>query len=218
MSLRLLTLSAVWALSLAQTVTITRDIPSSGHRCVRHCLFRPYNAGTDLGDALECGPPYEEDCYCPTAAPRAEIVSRHIDECASESCSAGDVTLDIESMRRYYAGYCVENGYTADLVQEWYSSAEETSTTEATTQSTSETSTTTEAEGTGTSTSSDVVTETGVDKEGDSKTEDDGRNPDGLPDMNLDGEGAASGLAVPGVGRGILIFGLVSLPIVTFAW
>lgn len=216
MSFRLLTLSFFPVLSLAQTVTITRDIDSSGHRCVRHCLFRPYNAGTDLGDALECGPPYEEDCYCPTAAPRAEIVSRHIDDCATESCSAGDVTADIESMRSYYAGYCVENGYTAELVEEWYTSADETSTAEVNTETSTKASTTAETEDAVTGTSSSIAAETETETGGSAgeDEEDDGRNPDGLPDMDLDGEGVAGGLIMPGV----LMACLAAIPIVAFTW
>ena len=157
MATKLLPLLLLAHPSFAQTVTITQEIPSTGHDCVEDCLYRPYAAPIDLGDALECGFPYEEDCYCVTAAPQATIVSRHIDDCASESCSRGDLTKDIESMKYYYAGYCVENGYTADLIAEWYSSAEvaetdsvtddaTTQTSEGETTATTATSTTTEEE------------------------------------------------------------------------
>lgn len=210
MCLKLLPLLFLTTSVLSQTVTITRGIPSSGHDCVRHCLFRPYNAGTDLGDVLECGPPYEEECYCPTAVPRAEIVSRHIDDCASESCSAGDVTADIDSMRAAYAGYCVDNGYTAELVEEWYSSAEETATTTDTTtaadETTTDASTSQETEGTSTSTTSDTPTET------EAEEDDDGRNPDGLPDMDLDGEGAANRL----LDSNMMVFIAGLVPVVSF--
>ena len=208
MATKLLPLLLLAHPSLGQTVTITQDIPFTGHDCVEDCLYRPYAAPIDLGDALECGPPYEEDCYCVTAAPQATIVSRHINDCASESCSRGDLTKDIESMKYYYAGYCVENGYTADLIEEWYSSAEvaetdsvtdedaattqtsegettattATSTTEEEEESTSteEASSTEETETVAASTRTSVVTQTA------GSDEDEGGR--GLPDFDFEGD------------------------------
>lgn len=122
MSLKFGSLLSLASSAFSQTVTIRKDIPASGHRCIRDCLFRPYNARTDLGDVLECAPPYEEDCYCPKNDDLAERVERHIDDCAKENCSAGDVSGDVESMKELYGTYCHNNGYTRDIVEEWYSS------------------------------------------------------------------------------------------------
>lgn len=214
MSLRLAHLFLLATPAVAQTVTITKDIPSSVHRCIRHCLFRPYNAGTDLGDSLECSPPYEEDCFCPTAAPRAEIVSQHIDDCANESCSAGDLTADIESMKSYYAAYCIDNGYTAELVEEWYTSAtdeESSSTAETSEATTTEASTTAEAGETSTSTESSAVAETGGGGSDEEEEEDDGRNPDGLPEMDFEGNDDSAGNGLMSPRAGLFASGILSL-------
>lgn len=231
MAAKLLSLFLLATPSLAQTVTISSDIPDSGHGCIFDCLYDPWSSGTDLGDALECGDPYEEDCYCPTAAPEATIVSRHINDCASESCSRGDMTKDVESMRYYYAGYCIDNGYTAELVEAWYASAQvgetsavtsggettvtstsvvSTTTTEEEDEETSSTSTTEastseETEQAATSTRTSVVTETAGGEE-----EDDGRNPDGLPEMDFEGDDSGDAEDGASLSRGeLLLMGAV---------
>ncbi|RGP79422.1 hypothetical protein FLONG3_2477 [Fusarium longipes] len=106
--------------TLSQGVRIFREIPGDVNQCIRPCLFRPNNANTDVGSALDCGTPYEESCYCATNSDKAKIVSEHIDNCAQASCSAGAESQDASSMRSYYASYCMENGFTADAMTEWY--------------------------------------------------------------------------------------------------
>ena len=106
--------------SLSQKVNIFNKIPSDVDQCVKPCLFRPNNARTDVGDVLNCAAPYLEHCYCAINDKQADLVSEHIDDCAQASCSAGIETKDASSMRLYYASYCMENGYTADAMTEWY--------------------------------------------------------------------------------------------------
>ena len=106
--------------SLSQKVDIFFQIPSDVNQCVKPCLFRPNNDQTDVGSTLNCRAPYLEKCYCATNSKQAKQVSEHIDSCAKASCSAGVETQDASSMRSYYASYCMENGYTADAMTEWF--------------------------------------------------------------------------------------------------
>ena len=116
-------LLAISHLSLAQTtVSIKNDIPSSGHHCVSSCIYYPALM-TDIGSALACGWPYENECFCATATASASAVSKHINSCASEWCYAGDVNRDISSMQSVYAGYCMDAGFTQPIVSEWYTTA-----------------------------------------------------------------------------------------------
>jgi hypothetical protein len=124
MALRLTTLLVLATQSLSQTVNIFHEIPSDVHQCIRPCLFRPNNANADLGSALNCGAPYQEKCYCVTDNDKAKAVSKHLDSCAQASCSNGLESQDAETMRHYYASYCMENGYSADAMEEWYTGTE----------------------------------------------------------------------------------------------
>ncbi|KAJ4024663.1 hypothetical protein NW766_000903 [Fusarium irregulare] len=105
---------------LSQKVDIFFQIPSDVNQCVKPCLFRPNNDQIDVGSTLNCRAPYLEKCYCATNDKQADLVSEHIDSCAQASCSAGIETKDASSMRMYYASYCMENGYTADAMTEWF--------------------------------------------------------------------------------------------------
>ncbi|KAL7762710.1 hypothetical protein ACKLNR_009245 [Fusarium oxysporum f. sp. zingiberi] len=118
MAMRLTTLLVLATQSLSQTVNIFREIPSDVDQCIRPCLFRPNNANADLGSALNCGAPYQEKCYCATDSDKAKAVSKHIDSCAQASCSNGQESQDAETMRHYYASYCMENGYSAEAMEE----------------------------------------------------------------------------------------------------
>ncbi|KAF5639670.1 hypothetical protein F52700_4052 [Fusarium sp. NRRL 52700] len=106
------------------TVDIFRKIPSDVDECIRPCLFRPNNANADVGSALSCGAPYQEECYCATDSDKAKAVSKHIDSCAQASCSNGQQSQDAEAMRHYYASYCMGNGYSAEAMEEWYTGTE----------------------------------------------------------------------------------------------
>ncbi|KAM0350535.1 hypothetical protein ACHAPU_003017 [Fusarium lateritium] len=130
MAFKLIVLLALVTPSISQTVSIFQQIPSTADQCVRPCLFRPNSPNSDIGDALECVTPYRENCYCATG--KAKLVSEHIDSCARASCSRGDETQDAETMRSYYASYCMKNGYTADAMEEWYTNADVDATSSAT--------------------------------------------------------------------------------------
>ncbi|KAG7410919.1 hypothetical protein DER46DRAFT_616372 [Fusarium sp. MPI-SDFR-AT-0072] len=124
MTMKLIALLVLATQSLSQTVNIFRKIPSDVEQCIRPCLFRPNNANADVGSALNCGAPYQEECYCATDSDNAKAVSKHIDSCAQASCSNGQESQDAETMRHYYASYCMGNGYSADAVEEWYTGTE----------------------------------------------------------------------------------------------
>ncbi|VTT72394.1 unnamed protein product [Fusarium fujikuroi] len=120
MAMRLIALLVLATRSLSQTVDIFRKVPSDVEQCIRPCLFRPNNPNVDVGSALNCGAPYQEKCYCATDGDNAKAVSKHIDSCAQASCSSGQESQDAETMRHYYASYCMENGYSAEALEEWY--------------------------------------------------------------------------------------------------
>ncbi|KAL6855515.1 hypothetical protein ACO1O0_006664 [Amphichorda felina] len=121
----LLVLFLASPLALAQrTVSIDDDIPSNAHSCIDDCLIRPYHSDPDLGEALQCGDPYEDECYCATITASASAASRHINECASSHCAPGDLTRDISSMRGIYASYCIGAGFTQPIVSAWYTAGE----------------------------------------------------------------------------------------------
>lgn len=122
MALRLIVLLALTTLVTSQTVSIFQQIPATVHQCIRPCLFRPNSPNVDIGDVLECGAPYRDECYC--ATDKAKSANEHIDSCAKASCSRGDATQDAEAMKSYYASYCMGNGYTADVMKEWYTNTD----------------------------------------------------------------------------------------------
>lgn len=125
-------LLALCPLTLAAetTVSIEDVIPSEGHECVSSCIDYPNVVGedvNDIGSALACGIPYENACWCATATASINSVSKHINSCASNRCSAGDLDRDISTMRAVYAGYCLDAGFTQPLVSDWYTTSEESS-------------------------------------------------------------------------------------------
>ncbi|RBA12689.1 hypothetical protein FPRO05_04139 [Fusarium proliferatum] len=124
MAMRLIALLVLATRSLSQTVDIFRKVPGDVEQCIRPCLFRPNNPNADVGSALNCGAPYQEKCYCATDSDKAKAVSKHIDSCAQASCSSGQESQDAETMRHYYASYCMENGYSAEAMEEWYTGTE----------------------------------------------------------------------------------------------
>ncbi|KAG9508306.1 hypothetical protein J7337_001870 [Fusarium musae] len=123
MALRLIALLVLATQSLShtsnyQTVNIFHHIPSDVDQCIRPCLFRPDNANADVGSALNCGAPYRRECYCATDSDDMKAVSKHIDSCAQASCSNGQESQDAETMRHYYASYCMVHSYSE--MEEWY--------------------------------------------------------------------------------------------------
>jgi CCR4-NOT transcriptional regulation complex NOT5 subunit len=114
-------------LGLADEVSISSILPISAHSCVEKCVY--YSLLDDMGDALQCGTPYENECYCATETASASAANDWINNCASERCAAGDRTRDISTMRSVYGRYCMGAGFTQDQMTEWYTSEVETTAT-----------------------------------------------------------------------------------------
>lgn len=122
----LLLYSWLSATNAANTVTIDANFSKSGHSCIKRCLWYPNVVGqdvNDLGSILDCGYPYNNECYCPTATASASMASKYIDSCASSRCQKGDLSLDLGSMRSFYASYCMDNGFTQAGVTAWVPAA-----------------------------------------------------------------------------------------------
>ncbi|KAI9162922.1 benzoate 4-monooxygenase cytochrome P450 [Paramyrothecium foliicola] len=103
---------------------IKSSIPSDGHNCLQQCIFSP-GVYEDIGTALACGRPVENECYCATPTALATVARDWIDSRASSRCAAGDLEWDITSMRSIYARYCINAGFTQPIVSEWYTTQEE---------------------------------------------------------------------------------------------
>ncbi|KPM39063.1 hypothetical protein AK830_g7478 [Neonectria ditissima] len=109
----------------ADTVTISEALDTAGHSCISKCLYYTYL--TDMGKAMGCGAPYDNNCYCATASASATVADGFMSKCASSLCQRGDYTLDLSSMQSYYGSYCMAAGYTQPGATEWYNPAEATS-------------------------------------------------------------------------------------------
>lgn len=107
-----------------ESVTISRAIPNGGHRCVSRCVYSTLIG--DIGDALDCGTPYDNNCFCATGSAAFTAAGDHFDACASTYCSAGDISQDLLSMKSIYASYCMGAGYTQPGATAWFAPAEET--------------------------------------------------------------------------------------------
>ncbi|KAH7193689.1 uncharacterized protein B0J16DRAFT_83964 [Fusarium flagelliforme] len=108
------------------SVSIESDLDKVGHRCISKCLYYTYTYDQDVGQAMGCGAPYENNCYCATAAASASKAAELMSKCVTSSCSAGDRTRDLISMQSYYASYCMAAGFTQPGATEWYNPAEAT--------------------------------------------------------------------------------------------
>lgn len=125
----LLLLPVHWA-NAAATVTLSNEIDGSAHSCISKCL--QYGYLDDMGDALACGTPYENECYCATAEKSASAAGAWMIKCASSRCAAGDFTRDLSSMESYYGSYCMAAGFTQPGATDWYTPAEQTEAPEST--------------------------------------------------------------------------------------
>jgi hypothetical protein len=96
----------------ANTVTIW-DSVTGGHACLQKCLYYPF-VYTDIGSAIQCEYPYEDTCYCATAAASVSLVMDFLPSCATRYCAAGDRTADMSAMSSIYADYCASAGFPAD--------------------------------------------------------------------------------------------------------
>lgn len=104
-------------------VSIKSNFERFGHYCVTECL---YNYDKDMGEAMGCGVPYENNCYCATAAASASKADGFMSKCVSSLCSEGDLAGDLISMQSYYASYCMAAGFTQPGATGWYNPAEAT--------------------------------------------------------------------------------------------
>ncbi|KAF4467939.1 hypothetical protein FALBO_5173 [Fusarium albosuccineum] len=107
-----------------ESVTISEELQNVGHRCVSKCLY--YTYATDMGRAMNCDAPYDNNCYCATEAASFTNAEEHISKCASTECSAGDRGRDLTSMQSIYASYCMAAGLTQAGATKWYNPAEAT--------------------------------------------------------------------------------------------
>ncbi|KAF4341360.1 hypothetical protein FBEOM_4709 [Fusarium beomiforme] len=107
-----------------ESVTISANLDNVGHTCISKCLY--YTLLTDMGRAMGCDDPYDNNCYCATAAASANKADGFMSKCATSLCSAGDRSRDLTSMQSYYASYCMGAGFTQPGATEWYNPAEAT--------------------------------------------------------------------------------------------
>ncbi|KAF7542926.1 hypothetical protein G7Z17_g11163 [Cylindrodendrum hubeiense] len=107
----------------AETVSISAAI-DEGHDCISQCLY--YTLVSDMGEAMGCDNPYENNCYCATQAASATIADDWMSKCASSKCGKGDLTLDLSSMQSIYGSYCMGAGFTQPGATNWYNPAEAT--------------------------------------------------------------------------------------------
>ncbi|KAF4472916.1 hypothetical protein FAGAP_13481, partial [Fusarium agapanthi] len=123
--LSVLLLSLPLALSADfESVTISANLDNVGHTCISKCLY--YTVLSDMGRAMGCDDPYDNNCYCATAAASANKADGFMSKCATSLCSAGDRSRDLTSMQSYYASYCMGAGFTQPGATEWYNPAEAT--------------------------------------------------------------------------------------------
>ncbi|SPJ85667.1 uncharacterized protein FTOL_11449 [Fusarium torulosum] len=107
-----------------ESVTISSYLDNVGHDCISECLF--YTVIPDIGRGMGCADPYENNCYCATAAASASKADSFMSKCATSRCSAGDRSRDLTSMQSYYASYCMGAGFTQPGATKWYNPAEAT--------------------------------------------------------------------------------------------
>ncbi|WXC57806.1 hypothetical protein SNK03_003707 [Fusarium graminearum] len=107
-----------------ESVTIKSNLDNVGHTCISKCLY--YTVFSDMGRAMGCDDPYDNNCYCATAAASASQADNFMSKCVTSLCSAGDRARDLTSMQSYYASYCMGAGFTQPGATEWYNPAEAT--------------------------------------------------------------------------------------------
>ncbi|KAH8881059.1 hypothetical protein GQ53DRAFT_519772 [Thozetella sp. PMI_491] len=106
--------------SAIETVSINGLFPSGQHACATACVYTVNAFATDVGIALSCGSPYDNNCFCATEAASASKASAFLLSCATSKCSAGDRSQDLTAMHSFYASYCMNAGYTQPGATDWY--------------------------------------------------------------------------------------------------
>ncbi|KAF5019129.1 hypothetical protein F66182_8865 [Fusarium sp. NRRL 66182] len=107
-----------------ESVTISANLDNVAHTCISKCLY--YTVLSDMGSAMGCDDPYDNNCYCATASASASVADAFMSKCATSLCSAGDRSRDLTSMQSYYASYCMGAGFTQPGATGWYNPAEAT--------------------------------------------------------------------------------------------
>ncbi|KAF5662223.1 hypothetical protein FHETE_8113 [Fusarium heterosporum] len=107
-----------------ESVTISENLRNVAHTCISKCLY--YTVFFDMGQAMGCDDPYDNNCYCATAAASASKADGFMSKCATSLCSAGDRSRDLTSMQSFYGSYCMGAGFTQPGATEWYNPAEAT--------------------------------------------------------------------------------------------
>jgi hypothetical protein len=121
LSVVLLAVSPVLSIT---TVSINTLFPESQHNCVTRCIYGNYYG--DVGNALSCGSPYANDCFCNTNTASAATATSWLEACGSSSCAAGDLSDDVNSMLYLYASYCEGAGFTQPGATLYYNTATQT--------------------------------------------------------------------------------------------
>ena len=98
-------------------MSISSHYPRNQHRCVTQCIWAI--GYSDIGNALKCGNPYDNNCFCNIASASASAASSWLTACGSSACSAGDITADVTSMHSIYGSYCMNAGFTQPGVTDW---------------------------------------------------------------------------------------------------
>lgn len=79
-------------------------------QCVQKCVFGfPYGGDNGVNQALDCGWPVLNNCYCATSA--TSTASSFLTSCVDNSCSRGDLPQAVTVAVSFYDSYCVEAGY-----------------------------------------------------------------------------------------------------------
>ncbi|KAJ4315354.1 hypothetical protein N0V84_008430 [Fusarium piperis] len=209
-----------------ESVTISRNLDNVGHTCISKCLY--YTIVTDMGKAMGCDDPYDNNCYCATASASASQADAWMSKCASNTCSAGDRSRDLSSMQSIYASYCMGAGFTQPGATNWYNPAEATEEPEATSgdsndSSNAEPSNTVDSGSAETTTRMTIVTQTTEGGAGPSKsrvtvdaTSTYYVNPDGSPaQINLSDSSDNSAVKI-GVGVAVPVVAIAAIGL--FAW
>jgi hypothetical protein len=126
----LLVLAAILPPLSLSIETVTIEFKSQ-HKCVGDCLgMGNFFYGTsDIAHALNCNPPWDNNCYCATATESVSKASSWIKKCASDVCAAGDIPQDLKSMYIIYASYCIQAGFTQPGATEWFNPTQSASST-----------------------------------------------------------------------------------------
>ncbi|KAM5352633.1 hypothetical protein ACJ41O_005355 [Fusarium nematophilum] len=208
-----------------ESVTISAVLDDVGHTCISKCLY--YTVLSDIGRAMGCDDPYDNNCYCATETESVSNADAWMSKCAQNSCSAGDRPRDLSSMQSIYASYCMGAGFTQAGATKWYNPAEATdepSSDEGGSTDDAEPSRTVDSGAAETVTDMTIVTQTTEGGAGPSKsrvtvqaTSTYWVNPDGSPaEINLSDSGDGNSAVKIGVGVAVPVVALLAAGLFAF--